>query len=67
MVPRRATSAVKRTPTADVSDNMAYTVLREHRCAIATPNVHAQLRMKAMTERTYKAVNFVTAKILTVK
>ena len=41
MVHRRTTSDVKRNLTADVTDNMAYIVLRGHRCAIAIPNVHA--------------------------
>jgi len=41
LVHRKTTSAVKRNLTADVSDNMAYTVLRGHRHAIAIPNVHA--------------------------
>ena len=39
MVHRITTSVVQRNLTADVSDYMAYTVLRGHRCAITIPNV----------------------------
>jgi hypothetical protein len=63
LVHRRTTSAVKRNLTADVSDNMAYTVLRGHRHAIAIPNVQASTQ----DERMIRAVNFATAKMLTVK
>jgi hypothetical protein len=37
--------------------------LRGHRCAIAIPNVHASTQ----DERMFRAINFATAKILTVK
>ena len=63
MVHRRTTSAVQRNLTADVSDSVAYNVLRRHRCAIAILNVHASTQDK----RTFRAVNFAAAKILTVK
>jgi len=63
LVHRRTTSAVKRDLTADVSDNMAHTVLRGHRCAIAIPNVHASTQ----DERMFRAVHFATAKTLAVK
>jgi hypothetical protein len=42
---------------------MAYTVLRGHRCAIVIPNVHTSTQ----DERMFRAVNFATGKMLTVK